>query len=69
MNANGHESPKWVKSKGAERSVIFADSNASPESVCAHFSSVRKLESDGQSGVIVCPSARAKAYPSPVEPV
>ena len=39
------------------------------ESSCIHVSHVRNDESDGPSRVTVCPSARANAYPSPVEPV
>lgn len=69
MNVRGHESQKCVRRSGQFRLHIFAFSKLSPDSSCVQDSSVRKLESDGQSVVTVCPSTRANAYPSPVEPV
>ncbi len=69
MNASGPDMPKCVSKSGHCRSQIFADSNARPESSRIHFSLVSQLERDGPSCVTVCHRERAKAYPSPVEPV
>lgn len=69
INASGPEIPKCVKRSGQIRPQTRASDNASPESSCVHISFVRKLDKDGPSCVTLCPSALAKAYPSPVDPV
>ena len=77
-STSGPVTPKWAKSispicrktaRPSSYTVRVTFRGGKPARAAQHSSAHSSGTSEGRGGVTVCPSARARAYPAPSEPV